>query len=226
VLPESELEGIDFRPFFDMVVGILFIFIILIGALLLFQQAQRVEDSAKESERRLDDWQGQKTQFLVALADHLRARGIDARIDLSNTAVVLPLDSVAQLGPDGLPDIKGGSTRDLGRILALDVGCVASPREDPKSCGPFDLLRLNEAVADIRIGPLSPSASLPQDRFGRLLSDLFAASLLKGSPGLLMLSGTHGDVVLRVTSALAAGKRASPGEIGGDLVIRFAFARP
>ena len=44
----DDLDGVDFKPFFDMVVGVLFILLILIAAQLFFSQFQDQSETAAQ----------------------------------------------------------------------------------------------------------------------------------------------------------------------------------
>ncbi|MBV9243227.1 MAG: hypothetical protein JO366_00275, partial [Methylobacteriaceae bacterium] len=155
----------------------------------------------------------------------LREGEINPQIDVANGMVVIPADSVLELGQDGLPDILDGPANKLGRILALDLACVAGAESRGGSCPSFRALRLNEAVAEVRAGALPSGASLPRERFAHLAASLLAAKLLKGSPDLLKLSSSYGEVIFKVSSALGAQvSTASP--IGGEIALKFNFVAP
>src|SRR5665213_2788398 len=105
--PASDLDGIDFKPFFDMVVGVLFVLLILIGALLFFQSAQsdvtakqaQSEAQARqraEEERTRQEWRTERAALLSFLADHLREHGVEASVDLANASIAIPLDAMAR----------------------------------------------------------------------------------------------------------------------------------
>jgi len=225
--PANDLDGIDFRPFFDMVVGIIFVLLILVGALIFFQQSAQDESAATAAQKLARDWREQEAAFLNWLSGHLHDRGIAAQVDLANTTIVIPLGDLARLAPGGLPEIIEAPTNDLGRTLVEDLGCVAASRRGAVECAPFGLLRLNEAVVQVRAGSLAAGAALPQDRFGHLLASLLGAAILKGAPDLLALSNASGGIVMRTTSAtMAAGAGAAGETIRGDLAMAFDFAPP
>jgi hypothetical protein len=225
--PANDLDGIDFRPFFDMVVGIIFVLLILVGALIFFQQAAQEESAATAAQKLAHDWREQEAAFLNWLTGHLHDHGIAAQVDLANTTIVIPLADLARLAPGGLPEIIDAPTNDLGRALAADLGCVAASRSSALECAPFGLLRLNEAVVQVRAGSLAAGAALPPDRFAHLLASLLGAAILKGAPDLLALSNASGGIVMRTTSAtMAAGADAAGATIRGDLAMAFDFTPP
>ncbi|MBV9218086.1 MAG: hypothetical protein JO366_06440 [Methylobacteriaceae bacterium] len=225
MLPARDIDSIDFRPFFDMVVGVLFVLLILIGALMFFEQVQHSESAAGEEQQRKHEWQIEKADFLAWLAGHLREGEIDPQVDLANSAVVIPADKVLDLGADGLPDVLDRPANKLGRILALDLACVAAAENRGGSCPSFRLLRLNEAVAEVRTGTLPSRTPLPRERFAHLAASLLAAKVLKGSPDLLKLSGSYGEMIFKVTSALGV-QAPVTSPIGGEIALKFNFVAP
>ena len=216
----DDLEGGDFKPFFDMAMGVLFIFLILIGSLLFFQTADKMtgavgaQDSARERAMQI-------TAYLRGLADDLRARGLTAEIDLANAAIVLPLGQIATVGGDGLPKLQPLAAKDLGEVLARDLACVAPGGDRSGECAAFPRLRLDRAGGDVRIGEVA--ASLAPDRFGYLLADELSSAMAEASPGLLSLSAGDGSMLWKVESAVGTGNSAGPGTVGGDFSIAFRF---
>ena len=220
----DDLEGGDFKPFFDMAMGVLFIFLILIGSLLFFQTVDKTtgavsaQNTAREREMQI-------TAYLRGLADDLQAQGLTVEVDLANAAIVLPLGQIAMVGGDGLPKLLPQAAKGLGKVLARDLACVA-PMVDrlgdrPAGCAAFPLLRLDRAGGDVRIGEVA--ASLAPDRFGYLLADELSSAMAEASPGLLSLSSGDGSMLWRIESAVGAGKAAGPGMVGGDFSIAFRF---
>ena len=75
----DDLDGVDFKPFFDMVVGVLFILLILIAAQLFFSQFQdQSENAAQENIER--EWREEVSGFFDRFQRGLGERGIAARI--------------------------------------------------------------------------------------------------------------------------------------------------
>lgn len=217
----DDLEGGDFKPFFDMAVGVLFIFLILIGSLLFFQTADKATvsvsapDAAREQEM-------QVAAYLGWLVDDLKAKGLAAETDLANAAIVLPLGQVAMIGDDGLPKVKLQAAGDLGHILSHHLACVTPGVERAATCRNFPLLKLDHANGDVRVGEVA--AVLQPDRFGYLLAGELSSAMGEAAPGLLALSAANGGMLWKVGSAVGTAKAAGPGTVGGDFYITFRFA--
>jgi hypothetical protein len=215
----DDLEGGDFKPFFDMAVGVLFIFLILIGSLLFFQTVDNT--GAASAQNSVHEREMQIAAYLRGLADDLRARGLTAEIDLANAAIVLPLGQIATVGGDGLPKLQPQAANGLGEVLARDLACVAPAGDRSGGCAVFPLLRLDRAGGNVRIGEVA--ASLAPDRFGYLLAGELSSAMAEASPGLLGLSAGDGSMLWKIESAVGTGKAAGPGTVGGDFSIAFRF---
>ena len=217
----DDLEGGDFKPFFDMAMGVLFIFLILIGSLLFFQTVDKTT-GAVSAQNNAREREMQIAAYLRGLADDLRARGLMAKIDLANAAIVLPLGQIATVGGDGLPKLQPQAAKGLGEVLARDLACVAPAGGDRSGgCAAFPLLRLDRAGGNVRIGEVA--ASLAPDRFGYLLAGELSSAMAEASPGLLGLSAGDGSMLWKIESAVGAGKAGGPGTVGGDFSIAFRF---
>src|SRR5260370_32065105 len=193
----NDLDGVDFKPFFDMVVGVLFILLILISAQLFFSQFQDQSDISPQ-ERIEREWREEIAGFLDRFARALHDRGLEVRVDRANNALGMPLGLLANAGDDGLPRIASDQTQVLGQALNESLGCVTGQAKASGACPASGLLHLARAEIQMRLGAAPELAGLPQARYGRLLESLFAATLLQGTPDLLRESGRDGDVVLRI----------------------------
>lgn len=224
---DGDLDSIDFKPFFDMIVGILFILLILISAQMFFAQHGGAETSAaEEAQRRVLERERQVTAFLDDVADRLRAKGLDARVDRNRRAVVLPLAQVTEPARGGVPQFAQGPVGALGAVLAKRLPCVLPAGARPGDCPDTSLLSLGEVQADLRLDGVPPGAVLPPDRYAQLATTLFSATLLDRRPDLLGLTGRAGTPALRV-SGLAQGAAADQNQKapGGELDLVFAFDR-
>jgi hypothetical protein len=219
----DELDGIDFKPFFDMVVGVLFILLILIAAQLFFT---RFQSEATPQERLEREWREEIAGFLDRFARRLHDKGIEAQLDRANAAVVMPLGEFANAADGGLPRIAAGKTPALGEVLAESLGCVTGPAPRSEGCAQFPLLILSRARLELRNGRVPDGPGLPQDRYGRLLESLFSASLLQASPELLRVSGSDGGIALEIASSVGTGPAVSAGPLSGDVVANFTFVPP
>lgn len=215
-------DGTDFRPFFDMVIGILFVLLILVAAQIYFQQAQdetAVNDAAKREAmvRRADI-----AAFLDAFAGRLRAEGLNATADAEAGAVLLPLRQVVSVGGAGLPSVAVDAQEKLGAPLSAYTACVTQPRSAAVACSNFVRLALDLLTVRVRVGELPSGVLLPRNRFGDLAEALLAAVLLGGEPALIGASNEAGGRVVTFGTA-AASPGISGSEVGGDLVLDFQF---
>ena len=220
--PSSELDGVDFRPFFDMVVGILFVLLILIGALIFFQQTQDgVAGSPFQSELRR--WRMQRIDFLERLAADLQSRGLSARADTAGGTVVVPLDDLVRVEAGGLPVLKAPAVAGLAAALAPAVGCVSVPRASNSSCADTDLLSLDGLSVQVRLAQSQPGATQSRDRTALFLATSLSNALYGDAPPLLRASDRVGGAAL----AFEAGTTGDGHDGGtGDLALVFGFARP
>ncbi len=216
----ASAEDIDFKPFFDMVVGILFILLILISAQLFF--AQHVGDEAsQEAERRALERERQTTAFLDAFTRRLRAQGFDARLDRPRRTVLMPLVRVMEAAPDGVPQFAEPPMSALAGVLATSLPCVAPQPSVRTDCPDVDLLNLGSLDSEVRITAVPERPPVPSERYGQLATTLFSAALLRLQPGLLALTNLAGTPVLRFSSATKV-DGGQPGA-AGELSFTFVF---
>jgi len=217
-------EDADFRPFFDMVIGILFVLLILVAALIFFQQVQDNTVTSEAARQESAIRRAEIAAFLGTLADRLRGEGLDATVDLAGSAVLLPLHQVVAVERQGLPGVEAEATARLGRTLTGLVSCVSQPRNAGAACAAYDRLHLDALDVRVSTGALPPGTALPRDRFGRLASALLSAALLRNETGLLQASDEAGQRVMAFDDALAGSSpAAAPDGPGGDVVLSFAF---
>ncbi len=219
-------EATDFRPFFDMVIGILFVLLILVAAQIYFQQVQSQGGAAK---RNAALRQAEIASFLGVLAERLRSEGIQAVADTEGSAVLLPLRDIMTVDGAGLPQVEGVRAGPLGATLLGLTACVTEPRSPDLSCSGFGRLHLDVLGIDVRVGALPVATALPRDRFEAVAGALLSASLLRGAPGLIGASNEAGGRVLEFSHGLAGAAAAGGaqdgaiGGLGGDVVLDFTF---
>ncbi len=222
----ADLDGVDFRPFFDMVVGILFVLLILIGALLFFQQTSQEESASREAERNARVLNQQITLFLEKVETDLQGHGFETRADVPNKSLGVQLGALAGIGADGFPAVSNSRVEELGRTLAADLQCLFPAPRQPEVCAPYDLLRLNAASFRIETGNLANGAVLPQNQFARLLTSEFTSALFRGTPALLNLINQAGYPAIDTAGSLSSAPPPPGGNIGGEVQVRFDFAPP
>jgi hypothetical protein len=192
----ADAEEIDFKPFFDMVVGILFILLILISAQIFFAQ-HVVDDASQEAERRALERERQSTAFLEDLATRLRGDGFDARVDRHRRAVALSTTPLMSATPAGTPQFAEGASVTLGKILSERLPCVAATSPARTTCPDTDLLKLGSLEAELRLTALPERTPVPQERYAQLATTLFSAALLRAQPDLLAFTNAGGVPALR-----------------------------
>ncbi len=218
--PSDEIEGVDFRPFFDMVVGILFVLLILIGAMVFFQRAEGETAEALPDHRR---WRWEHDRFLDRLAADLAAQGLPARADTAAGAVLVRLDEIVRLDGPGLPGLQEPAAASLAGALSPAVGCVSVPRASGRSCADTDLLSLDSLHVQVRLGTISGNAALPRDRAARFIAAIVSNSLYTQAPSLLRASDRAGAPAIGVEDGTVGdGTDGGP----GDLALVFGFAKP
>lgn len=224
-------QDIDFKPFFDMVVGVLFVLLILVAAQLFFTQWAATPSTATQPDRaqklRLD-WEREASTFVEHLANRLRSRGFDVKLDIVDRSMSLPLGEIAQSEPGGSPRVDAAGIGAIGEILSERLRCLPG-QSGPRAadCPPLTILRLGQMRAEVRLQG-APEQALAPDRYARLLAALIQADLLRGAPRLLDATGSGGGPALRMESTLLSVPSASApnGALPGDFALRFAFEPP
>jgi len=227
-MPQSEGEVIDFKPFFDMIVGILFILLIFIAAQLFFTRWDDplAQTESRERSRRLAfQWQQQATDLLEDIAVRLRGVGLSAAVDVVDRAVTVPLGELLSVSDNGAVQFHA-RTESVGATLAERLSCIpGQDRPRPADCPPVDLLRLGGVRSEVRVAGVPPSISLPSDRYAHLLTTLLGAQLLRGAPALAAMNGSGGVPALQPGSIVTGAAQAG-GAPQGDLALRFSFEPP
>jgi hypothetical protein len=196
---ESDADAVDFKPFFDMIVGVLFIVLILISAQMFFAQRAVQEASATEPQRRALRRQSQIDLFLTHVADRMRTRGLSVQVDHIRSVIAGPLPELRG-GHLGAPRFDEALIRGLGEELSAGLQCVG-PSPTELNCPALDLLKLGAVHADVVVAGLSPDARLSPDRYAQLVGVLFSAAILSGTPELLAVTGAGGVPAVRFGSA-------------------------
>jgi hypothetical protein len=223
VTPQSEGEVIDFKPFFDMIVGILFILLIFIAAQLFFTQWD--DPVARERTRQLAyQWESQAATLLQDIAENLRRRGVSAEVNKTAQSVTVPLSELMDVSVNGAVRIDARSEA-VGRVLADRLGCVPGQRNGvPDGCPDLNLLRLSGIRGEARINGTPMGGSLSGERYAYYLATLLGAELLRGAPELAAVTGSGGSPALRITGTSREAKERIA--LHGDLELTFSFEPP
>lgn len=92
-MPQNQHDTIDFKPFFDMVVGILFILLILIAAQLFFSRFETDSPEAQAQQKRAARLADQEL-FLNSIAAALKISGFKPQVDRVANRVSVALDEL------------------------------------------------------------------------------------------------------------------------------------
>ena len=226
--PQSEAEVIDFKPFFDMIVGILFILLIFIAAQLFFTKWDDpiAEIEARERTRQLSyQWQQQSTDLLQDIAARLQRGGLSAEFNATAQSVTMPLSELVSVSDRGASELDRRNEL-VGRILADRLRCVPGQVGVASSdCPSLPLLRLAGIQGEVRVADAPAGVSLTPERYAYFISSLLGAELLRGSPELASLTGSGGVPALRVVGINRQGPKgaATP---QGEFVLAFSFEPP
>ncbi|MCC7348080.1 MAG: hypothetical protein IT538_11835 [Variibacter sp.] len=216
-------EAIDFKPFFDMIIGILFILLILISAQLFFSQwkdaPSKAELEARAAEARRLALEADIERFLQELKAALTQAGFSPAIDRVSRSVSLPLDElVHSAGAARRPDADALAR--LGRVLQRSLDCVAAA--PPVGCA-VSLVRISRMDTRLSLANAGP-AGTPEPS-SRVLGLTLAAALFSTTPGLLLVSGSAGapavQTMVRVDAASPAAEQAA-----GRVILDFLLVGP
>jgi hypothetical protein len=211
---DTESDGSDFKPFFDMIVGVLFILIILISAQMFFAQSSMEDADAAKLERNK-----QIRSFLEDVADRLRMNGFEPGIDLVRRRLTLSLDQLSSSPMAGIPTFSDRRVEAVGRILSNRLGCIFTGPAQPSDCMDWNLIRLGEVQVELQAGAPPQESPLSPDRFSQLATTLFSAKLLSSRPDLLSLTGAGGTPLLHFQSLPPL----NPGLGGESGLVQFSF---
>lgn len=224
--PPSDLDAIDFKPFFDMVVGVLFVLLILVAAQMFFIQwagSPQEMPAREKTEQAALAWEKDITELLEDIAARLHQNKLDVTIDRVRRSLSIPFAAIAEPKHDQAPRITAASGK-LSEVLAGRLRCLPS-QTGPKSadCPAVSSLRLGRLEVEARIGEVPEGVRLPADHYASLVSTLLGAALLQDSAELLAITGTGGIPALHMKSSVLG---PSSLQSGGDVAIHFVFEQP
>lgn len=218
----GDLDGIDFKPFFDMVVGVLFVLLILISAQMFFTQWGSARDPAKvDADEIALAWDEEQRRFILDVADRLRIAGFSVTPDEIARTVAIPLSSVVTIGPDAQPGVDP-KLATAGAVLSERLACL---RRDAagSDCLTFNYLALGDLASATRLRGAATPGGIAPDRYSYLLSTVLLGAMLQAAPGLLADSGRPDGATVRAESSVATDGHGSG---LGDLAFRFTFRPP
>src|SRR6188508_2360583 len=155
---DTETDGSDYKPFFDMIVGVLFILLILISAQMFFAQ----HDNATISDANQISLERKKqiSAFLEDIAGQLRANGFYPDIDFVRRRITLGLGQVSAPAIGAVPVFADRRVEAVGRVLSDRLGCLFSGPPFPVNCRDMKLIKLGEVQVELRTGAMPPESTL------------------------------------------------------------------
>lgn len=211
-------ETVDFKPFFDMVVGLLFLLLILVSAQLFFSQWQvqpsPAELARQEAEARRHAFEAGVDEALTRIAQQLGAAGFSPAVDRLARSISIPAGEVFQKEAPGDPD-RAALTR-FAPAIFKELRCLSSPPPS-EGCPGAQRVRITRLETRLLL-PAAEAGATP--RTPQRLAGLALSSALFGAePGLLDITAPSGS------PAIETGARVEtiPTAGGGQLVLDFAF---
>lgn len=175
----NDSDAIDFKPFFDLVVGILFILLILIASQLFFTRFEAAPSPAEEAARAAEARRIAKRQSVDSMLDRtaqaLRDAGFTPTIDRLRPGITVPAREL--LDP-------GEAAGRYGAALLTGISCDSAHTADtrPACLGP-SLARI-EYVGFRLETPATPAGATPGEQ-ARLTALQLSARLFAAAPALL-----------------------------------------
>jgi hypothetical protein len=214
-------DSIDFKPFFDMVVGILFILLILIAAQLFFSRFESDSPEAQAQQKRAARAAEQEL-FLNGVAIALTKAGFPANVDRAGNRITVPLaalsipeSKVSPISPWRAPD--SASTTRFSAVLSGIMACAGL--DLTAVCTRHYDVSLTQADFVLNLGGLA-SGQTPSPQ-AQVLGMQMEAALFAPAPQILNWNGAFGTALFSRTVAImpVAGSTES-----STLAVEFVYA--
>lgn len=218
----GDSDKIDFKPFLDMMIGVLFILLILIGAQIFFQRVDNVpvEEALRAVEAKRLVWDQEKRRLLDRIAGRLKSEGkIGAASDPDRRRVSADLAAVFR--PAGDVEVIPAAARTVGRVLVEELGCVSDPTFQ---CPIYLHLKVRGIKPTVRVfAPPRVLDGLEPGAKARFVATAVMSEILKQTPAVLAIRGNHfGPLLVREESEITPGSTQSPAQsISGELILDF-----
>jgi hypothetical protein len=178
-------DGFDFKPFFDLVVGVLFVLLILIASQLFFARFDVVDTSVQDQQKAEQAFNDERAALLTRIVATLGAGGIEA--------VAAPNAwSVSMRWPHDRPTDEVAAV--ISQAIARDVACATDSHRGRQGCVEVRYLGVTELGLDLSGGLARPGLDLEASQ--ALAALALANGLLKAQPTLLSLRRRDGGYVL------------------------------
>ena len=203
-MTESEDIELDFRPFFDLAMGVLFVLLILLASQFFIARVMDATDTQAQSAQRLLERRHQADLETKAFFDYAERTARDAGIALSIDR------SEGRLSVEMTERDDAGQFSRVASFLYKIFGCAAGLTGS--DCPVYEAIRLEEVDIDGSSAPAAVPVGLSADAEARLRASLSFAQLLTSFPQLLTLRSTAGSLLVRqaaTTSGLGPRRSAS-----------------
>lgn len=192
--------SIDFKPFFDLVVGILFILLILISAQLFFSQwgsePTPEQQAARAEEARRQLVVADQARFLEQLAGRLGEQGFSASVDKAGQSVAV--DTALLMTDPVKRELDSAQVERLAGIVGDALKCVAvstAPTTANGPCGrPYEA-RLAQAAASVEMSGGQAAGATPEKSL-RVMGLRLAATFFAAAPDVLDMVSPAGALAV------------------------------
>ena len=217
-------DDVDFKPFFDLVVGVIFILLILVAAQLFITRWDAdSQPSPPSPDIRREVFEAERKAYLDTLAASTRLVSPGTRVNHATQTLsipIAPLRAAGAVGREANAPFVFDSARiaELAHILADQLGCV-TPASGP-ACPALRMLRLLRSEGHALSGPAGGSSASAR---ARLLGVMISAALLGARPHLLDLRTQGGEPVFPM---IFMAQPVETDDDAGQIDIRLIFMDP
>jgi hypothetical protein len=226
IMHRDHSDGIDFKPFFDLVVGLLFILLILISAQLFFSQ-WAPPDKLQPAKSEAFLWDEEATAFLRDAQNRLNAGGFSTGIDPLRRSVAFQLSDILE-GNGTLQAIRADRIASLARMLQ-ETGLCLDPsvvQNTLLSCPGYTQLKRGRVLTTLWLESGNLSGLSPEES-ARMISLQVISGLINAEPALLKFRGTDAAPYVHITPDSRVRQsqlRWVGGSPAGIVEIRFEFS--
>lgn len=206
---DKEEGSTDFKPFFDMIVGVLFILLILVAAQIFFtQQSQDSAEQQAAAQQRRALIALEAGNFLDDMATRLKTAGFDPAIDRLNRTISVPVHQLMQrAGSPSTPAFDRDAIRKLADVAHETLSCVSLGVEQARTCRSFGPLKLSSVAP--RLSLEQTVAGATPEPASRIAALELATALFASRPGLLQLAAPGGTPAFRTAVEVSSVAKAS-----------------
>lgn len=219
-MSEPTSDTIDFKPFFDMVVGILFILLILIAAQLFFTRFETDSPEAQAQQKRAMRLAEQEL-FLNSVAANLTKSGFVPVVDRVANRVSIPLVSIsAMTTPDQTSIWSAPDQSKVARFAqnVFDATACTSLALDRICARRFDL-SFAQIGFDLTLGGLK--AGVTPEPSAQILALQLSAAVFAVMPNALAWNGYQGTALFGRTVTITPATFVAG---ASTLAVEFTFA--